>query len=171
MRNDPQFAIFAVGGIEPAFFEQAAEEFLREVLGVMGRLAAAADIGVKRIPIGAADGFQRRRRFRRGLLRWPPAPPTSACWERRAGHHWMKPGCSCGHRMQDKLPETRPLLQTLVKDPNFAAVKNDSPAPSCHCQLLTGTQRPQATGSRARVRQTIQRVGWTYHKSVLPLLG
>jgi len=28
--------LFRGRGIEPAFFEQAAEEFLREVLGVMG---------------------------------------------------------------------------------------------------------------------------------------
>jgi hypothetical protein len=36
----PQPSLFPVGGIEPAFFEQAAEEFLREVLGVMGRLTS-----------------------------------------------------------------------------------------------------------------------------------
>jgi hypothetical protein len=29
------------------------------------------------------------------------------------------------------------------------------PRQRCHCQLLAGTQRPQETGPRARVRQTI----------------
>ena len=34
-KKHPQFAFFAVGGIQPAFFEQAAEELLREVLRVV----------------------------------------------------------------------------------------------------------------------------------------
>ncbi len=67
MRNDPKFSLFAVGGIEPAFFEKAAEEFLREILRVVRRLAAAPDVGIERIPVGLADDFQRRRRIGRGL--------------------------------------------------------------------------------------------------------
>jgi hypothetical protein len=32
------------------------------------------------------------------IAAWPPAPPTSECLESRAGHHWLKLGCSgCNH--------------------------------------------------------------------------
>jgi|CZKM01.1.fsa_nt_gi hypothetical protein len=45
---------------ERLLFEQAREELLGKVLGVLRTAAASADVGVKRIPIGAAqaaDGF------------------------------------------------------------------------------------------------------------------
>src|SRR5687768_8803268 len=58
-------AFHPISGIEPPFLDQVAEEFLREVLRIVGRLTTTADVGIERIPIGAADGFQRRTRFRR----------------------------------------------------------------------------------------------------------
>ena len=64
----PQLALFPVGGIEPALLKESAEKFLGEILGIRRRLPTAADVGVERIPVITADGFQRRRRFRRRRL-------------------------------------------------------------------------------------------------------
>jgi len=51
-------AFAGVGGVEPVMFEEAGEEFLGEVLGVVGGTAAAAGVGVEGVPVAAADGLE-----------------------------------------------------------------------------------------------------------------
>lgn len=48
--------------VEVILFEQAEEKFLRQILGVVGALALAADVSVERTPIEAAQLFERFRR-------------------------------------------------------------------------------------------------------------
>ena len=47
-QENQQFALLAVIRIEPAFLEQAAEEFPGEVLGVMRRAPTASYTGIER---------------------------------------------------------------------------------------------------------------------------
>ena len=47
---------------------------------------------------------------------------------------------------QEQLSETRRLLQTLVKDHNFAAVKNGSPAPAMPSPAIGGNATPASNG-------------------------
>ena len=49
-------------GAEEIALQQTGEEFLRQVLGLVGRVPAAADIGVERIPVDFTE-------LRKGLMR------------------------------------------------------------------------------------------------------
>lgn len=48
-------AFGGVGAVEVAAFQEAEEELLGEVLGLIGRGAAAAQVGVERIPVASAE--------------------------------------------------------------------------------------------------------------------
>ena len=53
-------ALLPVGLGQPVLLQQPREELLRQVLGIVGLIAAAADVGVEGIPIGLAESGQRR---------------------------------------------------------------------------------------------------------------
>ena len=59
---------FGAQAFEIIFFEKAREKGLRQILGVFLRVAAAADIGVEREPVGAAQFLQRAVGLRRGAF-------------------------------------------------------------------------------------------------------
>ena len=54
-----ELSLLACDGAEGVLPEQPGEELLREVLRVMRRVAALADVGVERIPIGLTELCQR----------------------------------------------------------------------------------------------------------------
>src|ERR1041384_7753387 len=54
-----KFAFAAVRGAEVILFQQAGEEFLRQILSVMRLVAASANERVKRPPVSAAQFRQR----------------------------------------------------------------------------------------------------------------
>jgi hypothetical protein len=83
-------ALFAVGGIQSAFFQPSAEIFLREILGVMRGFTGTADEGIERIPVFAADSSQSGSGFRGGLPRGSDDRPARIGKDglRRAGRRW-----------------------------------------------------------------------------------
>jgi len=52
-----QPAFFGIREIEPVLLEEAAEELLSKILRILRCLATAADVSVKGIPVGAAEGL------------------------------------------------------------------------------------------------------------------
>ena len=55
MRKARSFPLLRSMSQIQCFSKQLPEKFLRQILGVFGRIAAAPDIGVERKPVGAAD--------------------------------------------------------------------------------------------------------------------
>ena len=63
-----ELALCPGDGMQIVLVQQPREELLGEVLGIGRAVALAADVGVKRMPIGAAEGFEGRGRLRGWLL-------------------------------------------------------------------------------------------------------
>src|ERR1019366_3245230 len=53
-----ELAFVAADAFQIIFFEQAGKESLREIFGILARMALPSDIRIKRIPVGAAQFFQ-----------------------------------------------------------------------------------------------------------------
>src|SRR5262249_2887277 len=82
---------------QEVFLQEADEEFLRQVLGILGGMATAADEGVERIPVRLAQLLQRLSRLGRGAVarRQHQAPPGGAeALRRTAG---IKSGFGAAH--------------------------------------------------------------------------
>ena len=60
-----EFTLLAIGEGEVLLLDQPSEKSLSQVLCVMGVATAAAEVGVERIPVSAAELFQSLRRARR----------------------------------------------------------------------------------------------------------
>ena len=95
------------------FSSRQPEELLGEVLRIMRRLAAAPDVGVERIPVGAADGLQRRGGLRRGRCL------AASTTDQRVGG--KAPGCALELvwspmriPFHGRLPKYVPLLQSAL---------------------------------------------------------
>ena len=86
----PEPALALLDGVEKVPPQQPREELLRQVLRVVRAIAFAANVGVERIPIGAAEplqGFTRLGRF------YAPSLQNDAPMGRR------KPGLAAWHRI------------------------------------------------------------------------
>src|SRR5579859_964086 len=57
-KKRPEAALFRVGAIEIPPFQHADEEFLREILSLVGGISAPAQVGIERIPVVLAQGNQ-----------------------------------------------------------------------------------------------------------------
>src|SRR6266446_9808756 len=67
-KEGAELALGAVHRVEIPFLEQAGEERLGQILSLRGRVAPASNKDVERIPITAAELFQRFLGQRRGRL-------------------------------------------------------------------------------------------------------
>src|SRR5438093_12758032 len=84
-----ELALFPIHRGEEVLLQQPGEELLRQVLGLVGRMALAADESVKWIPIGAAQAGKGLFRLRRAPILGgdDEAPmggrePAGGSWER-----------------------------------------------------------------------------------------